>query len=62
MTENATAQVRRITVGCRMPSDHVDLLDAVTKRRGDPDRATTIRIAIERIIEEHFPGSTKEAA
>jgi hypothetical protein len=36
----------------------IALLDAVTARRGDTDRAATIRYAVVRLIEEHFPGAT----
>jgi hypothetical protein len=50
------------TVGTRMKADLVDLLDAVTKRRGEPTRAATIHALIVAEIEAHFPGSTKEAA
>jgi hypothetical protein len=59
MTENAT--VSKVPIGCRYPEDRVDLLDAIAKRRGDPDRAATIRHALDRLIEEHFPGATNGA-
>lgn len=49
-------------VGTRFPADLVGLLDAVSSRRGDTDRAATIRYAVIRLIEEHFPGSTERAA
>lgn len=60
MDDTATA-VERAPIGCRLPTDEIDLLDAVQKRRGDPDRAATIRFAVRRLIEEHFPGSTEAA-
>ena len=58
-TANAT---QRLTVGTRLSPVHIDLLDAVTKRRGEADRASTIRALIIAEIERHFPGSTEEAA
>lgn len=60
--ESNAARVERVPIGCRYPEDRIDLLDAVSKRRGDPDRATTIRVALDEMIERHFPGATKEAA
>lgn len=50
-----TATVNKVTIGCRYPEDRVDLIDAIGKRRGDPDRAATIRAALDKLIAEHFP-------
>ena len=58
-TDNTT---QKQTVGTRMQPDLIDLLDAVTKRRGEPDRAATIRNLIVAEIERHFPGSTEVVA
>lgn len=58
----STARVDRVSIGCRYPEDRVDLLDAISKRRGDDDRATTIRFALDNLVEDYFPGATKEAA
>ena len=54
--------IRRVPIGCRYPEDQIRLLDAIGKRRGDPDRAATIRYALDTLVEGHFPGSTGEAA
>jgi metal-responsive CopG/Arc/MetJ family transcriptional regulator len=61
-TTTVNAPQKETTIGTRFPGDMADLLDAVSKRRGDKDRAATIRFAVYRLIEEHFPGSTKGAA
>lgn len=49
------------TIGTRFPADMIALLDAVSARRGDKDRAATIHHAVVQLIEAHFPGSTSEA-
>lgn len=59
MPDNAT--VRRITIGCRYPVDHVALLDAIARRRGYPDRAACIRAALDHWIEMHLPGSLRDS-
>lgn len=56
-TDTTTARVENISIGCRYPEDRVDLLDAIGKRRGDTDRAGTIRAALDDFIERHLPGS-----
>ena len=61
-TAAATARVENVPVGCRYPDDRVDLLDAIRKRRGDPDRAATIRYALDRLVEEYFPGATTDGS
>ncbi len=61
MTVNAGARVKSVSVGCRYPEDRVDLLDAISKRRGGEDRSETIRFALDQLIEQHFPGATQEA-
>jgi metal-responsive CopG/Arc/MetJ family transcriptional regulator len=53
---------QRKTVGTKLEPDLIDLLDAIVKRRGDTDRASTIRRLILSEIESHFPGATGEAA
>jgi hypothetical protein len=60
VTEPAAARVENVSVGCRYPDDRVSMLDVIRKRRGDADRAATIRYALDRLIEEHFPGATAQ--
>lgn len=59
---NVNARTAAVPVACRYPEDRIDLLDAISKRRGDPDRATTIRFALDQLVEEHFPGALDNAA
>lgn len=48
-------------VGCRYPKDRVSLIDSISGRLGHPDRATTIRLALDEFVERHFPGATGNA-
>lgn len=50
------------TISAKYPSDRVALLEAVQQRRGDSSISRTIAHAVDRLIEEHFPGAIGEAA
>lgn len=49
-------------VSTKYPTDRLALLQAVQQRRGDRFISETVRHALDRLIEEHFPGSLGEAA
>lgn len=49
-------------VSTKYPAYRVSLLEAVQRKRGDTFMSETIRAALDGIIEEHFPGATREAA
>lgn len=46
----------------KYPVDRASLLEAVQQRRGDEFLSRTMAHALDRLIEEHFPGSIGEAA
>lgn len=48
-------------ISTKYPSDRIHLLEAVQKRRGDRFVSETVRHALDRLIEEHFPGATEAA-
>lgn len=50
--------VKRVPITARYPEDRIKLLDAVSKRRGDKDRAATIAALCDAAIEAEFPGAT----
>lgn len=54
MAETATK-----TVGTRYPLDLIDLLDAITKRRGYASRADLIEATLNEVVESEFPGATR---
>lgn len=58
---NAPASERAETVGTRYPVERIKLLEAVQARRKDATRADTIRHALDRLIDEHFPGSVGQS-
>lgn len=60
--EAPTARVENVSIGCRYPDDRVSMLDVIRKRRGDADRAATIRYALDRLVEEYFPGATTDGS
>jgi hypothetical protein len=49
-------------VSTKYPLDRLALLEAVRMRRGDDFMSRTVAHALDRLIEEHFPGSIGEAA
>jgi hypothetical protein len=61
---NDTATVDRTpgsglqVVSTKYPADRVHLLEAVQKRRGDKFVSETVRVALDELIERHFPGAT----
>lgn len=48
-------------VSIKYPRFKVRLLEAVQEKRGDATRSETVRVALDRLIEDHFPGSTEAA-
>lgn len=58
---NPDASIPAVPVSCRYPEDRIGLLDAVQKRLRLDSRSDLIRHALDRLVEEHFPGSTEAA-
>lgn len=61
--ENVDKPARKTTVvSARYPLDRLKLLEAVQARRGDEFISRTVAHALDRVIEDHFPGSLEPAA
>lgn len=56
------ARKRLQVVSTKYPTDRIALLEAVRQRRGDDFMSRTVAHALDRLIEEHFPGAIGEAA
>lgn len=56
------AQSTPRVLSTKYPPDRVALLEAVQARRGDATLSRTICHALDRLINEHFPGAVEEAA
>lgn len=50
------------TIGVRYPEWKRKLLESVQLKRGDEHLSGTVTYALDRVIEEHFPGAISEAA
>lgn len=61
-TVNADASIPAVPVSCRYPEDRIGLLDAVQKRLRLESRSDLIRHALDKLVEEHFPGATGESS
>ncbi len=61
VSDNRRSTARRVPVGFRYREDLISLVDAVAKRRG-VDRSDVLAEATDRMLEEEFPGCTKDAA
>lgn len=59
---DGTQRSRLRVVSTKYPLDRIALLEAVQRRRGDRFLSGTVAHALDRLIEEHFPGSLGEAA
>lgn len=53
---------RRKVVSAKYPVDRIRLLQAVQARRGDEYQSQTVEYALDRLIEEHFPGALDRVA
>lgn len=49
-------------VSTKYPTDRIKLLEAVQERRGDNFMSRTVAHALDKLIEEEFPGALKGAA
>lgn len=61
-TVNRPPRSRLRVLSTKYPLDRIRLLEAVQQRRGDEFLSRTISHALDRLIEEHFPGSLEDAA
>lgn len=58
----STADTAGPPLSLRYPLRKRKLLESIQADRGDDTLSDTIRFAVDRLIEEHFPGSTGRAA
>lgn len=56
------ARKRLRVVSTKYPVERIKLLESIQERRGDEYVSRTVAHALDRLIEEHFPGSIEEAA
>lgn len=61
-TVDRQARKRLRVVSTKYPVEKIKLLEAIQERRGDEYVSRTVAHALDRLIEEYFPGAVEEAA